>query len=281
MTCQSCVKAVTSALTSLDGVTNVSVSLPNSSATVNFDPLIVKQDQMVEAIEDCGFDTTSTERDSLPLLRQESSELLTSLPPMSVTIANLEVETGPADMTKSIVSIQGMTCASCVANIERMVSPATVPGLISISVNLISEQAMVEHNASILSAEKIAEAIDDVGFEASVVSTKEVVSDSAPADSTIDTTTLKIFGMTCASCVSAVESALLNLPDVKSAVVNLTTQEARVVYQTDKVGIRDLVRTVEDSGFDAIVADGQDNTTQLESLARTREIQQWRRAYQS
>lgn len=280
MRCQSCVKAVTSALTSLDGVTNVSVSLPNSSATVNFDPAIVKEDQMVEAVEDCGFDTTPTEQDSLPLLRQEPSELLTSLPPLSVTNANLEVETGPPDITKSILSIQGMTCASCVANIERMVSPATIPGLISISVNLMSEQAMVEHNASILPAEKIAKAIDEVGFEASVVSSKEVFSDIASTDPTIDTTTLKIYGMTCASCVGNVESALLRLPDVKSAVVNLTTQEARVVYHTDKVGIRDLVQTVEDAGYDAIVADGQDNTTQLESLARTREIQQWRRAYQ-
>jgi len=113
-----------------------------------------------------------------------------------------------------------------------------------------------------------------------VVSSKEFFSDNASTDSTIDTTTLKIFGMTCASCVSNVESALLRLPDVSSAVVNLTTQEARVVYHIDKVGIRDLVRTVEDAGYDAVVADGQDNTAQLESLARTREIQQWRRAYQ-
>ena len=236
---------------------------------------------MIEAIEDCGFDTTPTDQDSSPLLNKESSELLTSLPPMSAADVKLKSATGVENIAKSVLSIHGMTCASCVANIEKMVSPATVPGLISISVNLMSEQAMVEHDASIVSAEKIAEAIDDVGFEAAVVSTKETLSDNTSADPTIDTTTLKIFGMTCASCVNAVESALLTLPDVKSAVVNLTTQEARVVYQTDKIGIRDLVRTVEDSGFDAIVADGQDNTTQLESLARTREIQQWRRAYQS
>ena len=139
---------------------------------------------------------------------------------------------------------------------------------------------MVEHDPSILSADQIAEAIDDVGFEASVISTSEVISGNTPVDSTIDTATLKIFGMTCASCVSSVESALLTLPEVKSALVNLATQEARIVYHTDHVGIRDLVRTVEDAGFDAIVADGQDNTTQLESLARTREIQEWRRAYQ-
>ena len=283
MTCHSCVKSVTSALSSLEGVKNVSVSLPNSSATINYEPSIINEDQLIEAIEDCGFDTTLTEQDSSPLLQKPPNGLvqLTTLPPMSIADAKSKEKSGVTDIAKTTLSIKGMTCASCVANIEKMVSPSTLPGLLSISVNLMSEQAMAEHDPSILSADQIAEAIDDVGFEASVISTKEVISGNTPVDLTIDTATLKIFGMTCASCVSSVESALLALPEVKSALVNLATQEARIVYHTDRVGVRDLVRTVEDAGFDAIVADGQDNTTQLESLARTREIQEWRRAYQN
>lgn len=282
MTCQSCVKSVTDGLSSLDGVKNVSVSLQNSSATVNYDPSVINESQLVEAIEDCGFDTTPAEQDSTPLLKNTQDNLvrLNTFPSKSVAAANSKENHAAANIAKTTLSVRGMTCASCVANIEKMVSPATLPGLQSISVNLMSEQALAEHDPSILPAEKIAEAIDDVGFEASVISTKVAYPESASTDTTIDTATLKIFGMTCASCVSSVESALLALPDVKSALVNLATQEARVVYHTNKVGIRDLVRAVEDAGFDAIVADGQDNTTQLESLARTREIQQWRRAYQ-
>lgn len=287
MTCQSCVKSVTAALSTLDGVSDVSVSLPNSSATVNYDPTLVKEEQLIEAIEDCGFDTTPQEQDSLPLLKGAPDELvqLTTLPPMSVAAAakftqDGEKGGGGQSMAKTILSIRGMTCASCVANIEKMVSPGTMPGLFSLSVNLIAEEGLAEHDPSIVSAEDIANAIDDIGFEASVLSTQDISAGNAPTGLTIDTATLKIFGMTCASCVSAVESAFLSVPDVKSALVNLATQEARVVYHADKVGIRDLVRAVEDAGFDAIVADGQDNTTQLESLARTREIQEWRRAWQ-
>lgn len=283
MTCQSCVKAVTSALSALDGVSNVSVSLPNSSATVNYDPTKVKEDQFIEAIEDCGFDTTPTEQDDLaPLMKGSADELvqLTTLPPMSVAATKLhEEKTAEGNIARTTLSIKGMTCASCVANIEKMVSPATTPGLYLLAVNLIAEEGLAEHDPSIVSAEDIANAIDDIGFEASVISTKEMDPD-LPIDATIDTATLKIFGMTCASCVSAVESAFLLVPNVKSALVNLATQEARVIYHADQVGIRDLVRAVEDAGFDAIVADGQDNTTQLESLARTREIQEWRRAWQ-
>src|SRR5271170_3566200 len=97
------------------------------------------------------------------------------------------------ETVKTTLSVKGMTCASCVANIEKMVSPATLPGLISMSVNLMSEEALAEHDPSVLSADTIAEAIDDVGFEASVLSTKEIGSGSTPTNSTMDTTTLKVF----------------------------------------------------------------------------------------
>jgi len=289
MTCQSCVKAVTSALSALDGVNTVSVSLPASSATVSYNPALIARDQLVEAVEDAGFDTVPTEQDPArsPLLPTPAEAVqLTTLLPMSIASAEKIMDEKPVgsaegQVAQTTLSVKGMTCASCVANIEKMVSPTTLPGLLSLSVNLISEEALAEHDTSILSAQQIADAIDDVGFEATVLTTKLPPSTETSATNTpIDTVTLKIFGMTCASCVSSVESALLALPDVKSALVNLATQEARVVYATESTGIRDLVRTVEEAGFDAIVADGQDNTTQLESLARTREIREWRRAWQ-
>src|SRR5436190_16554615 len=162
MTCQSCVKSVTSALSSLDGVKNVSVSLPNSSATINYDPSTINEDQLIEAIEDCGFDTTPTEQDSTPLLKNPPDDLvqLTTLPPMSIADARSKEKSGVTDIAKTTLLVKGMTCASCVANIENMVSPSTLPGLLSISVNLMSEQAIAEHDPSILSAEQIAEAID-------------------------------------------------------------------------------------------------------------------------
>src|SRR5271169_2680480 len=116
MTCQSCVKSVTSALSALEGVKNVSVSLPNSSASINFDPTVVNEDQLVEAIEDCGFDTTPIEQDTSPLLKQEPHDLveLTTLPPMSIHAATKSSEKLLAgnDTVKTTLSIRGMTCAS-------------------------------------------------------------------------------------------------------------------------------------------------------------------------
>lgn len=53
--------------------------------------------------------------------------------------------------------------------------------------------------------------------------------------------TLDIDGMSCASCVGRVEKALLALPDVSSASVNLATQQASVRF----AGIPDAARAVE------------------------------------
>src|SRR5579862_6211435 len=112
MTCQSCVNSVTTALSALAGVSNVSVSLPNSSATINYDPAIVKEHQLIEAIEDSGFDTTPTEQDEAPLLKGAKDELvmLTTLPPMSVSAT---IKSKEGSTAKTILSIKGMTCASC------------------------------------------------------------------------------------------------------------------------------------------------------------------------
>lgn len=45
------------------------------------------------------------------------------------------------------------------------------------------------------------------------------------------TKTFRVEGMTCASCVSRVEKALMKSDGVESATVNLTTEQAQIVYQ--------------------------------------------------
>ncbi len=61
--------------------------------------------------------------------------------------------------------------------------------------------------------------------------------------------TLPVEGMTCASCVAHVEKALKNLPGVTEAKVNLMSGKAAVIYDQGKVGIQDMVKAVEDIGY--------------------------------
>lgn len=57
MTCGGCVKSVTKVLNDLDGVRSATVSLENKNAQVEFDEGKIQIAQLVEAVEDAGFDT--------------------------------------------------------------------------------------------------------------------------------------------------------------------------------------------------------------------------------
>lgn len=56
MTCGGCVKSVTKVLNGLDGVRSATVSLENKNAQVEFDEGKIQIAQLVEVVEDAGFD---------------------------------------------------------------------------------------------------------------------------------------------------------------------------------------------------------------------------------
>ena len=56
MTCGGCVKSVIKVLNGLDGVRSATVSLENKNAQVEFDEGKIQIAQLVEAVEDAGFD---------------------------------------------------------------------------------------------------------------------------------------------------------------------------------------------------------------------------------
>jgi P-type Cu+ transporter len=104
------------------------------------------------------------------------------------------------------LSIKGMTCASCVARVERVI--AKVPGVASASVNLATEKAEVRYTGPAVRDEVIG-AVRAIGYDV--------------AATTIE---IGIDGMTCASCVARVEKALSAVPGVLTAQVNPVTERA-------------------------------------------------------
>ena len=64
------------------------------------------------------------------------------------------------------------------------------------------------------------------------------------------------------------------MPGVSSVSVSLATELCQVEFDRAMVGPRELVERIEDMGFDAMVSD-QEDSTQMRSLARTKEIQEW------
>ena len=125
--------------------------------------------------------------------------------------------------------IEGMTCASCVGRVERALQK--MPGVVEASVNLATEAASVRSAPGIGLADLRA-AVEKVGY---------TVGESSA--------TLAIDGMTCASCVSRVEKALLRVPGVVRAEVNLATESASVTLATRQIDEAALVAAVERAGY--------------------------------
>lgn len=67
----------------------------------------------------------------------------------------------------------------------------------------------------------------------------------------MDTTVIKIGGMSCQGCVSNIGGVLAGLPGVASADVSLEQAEASVAFDPQLVSRAALVNAIEDAGFDA------------------------------
>lgn len=133
-------------------------------------------------------------------------------------------------MTTEInLSIQGMTCASCVRRVEKSIS--AVAGVEQVEVNLATESARIKMADSAV-LPKVQQAITQAGY-----TTPE------------ETVVLQIEGMTCASCVGRVERALTKVPGVLQASVNLATESAQVRWLGSEPSL--LLAAIEAAGYHA------------------------------
>ncbi|RGP79834.1 cu2+-exporting atpase [Fusarium longipes] len=350
MTCGACTSAVEAGFKGVDGVGNVSVSLVMERAVIMHDPQVISSDDIKEIIEDRGFD---------------AEVLTTDLPsPVAKRFIEQNVDDDDNDFITTTVAIEGMTCGACTSAIEGGFKD--VPGIKTFSISLLSERAIIEHDPDLLTAEQIAEIIDDRGFDATIVDSGKVAADKAGKErdvGNIAITTVAIEGMTCGACTSAVEggfqgvngvlkfnisllaeravithdvtklspeqiadiiedrgfdaevlstqaatdhqnassstaqfkvygvpdasaaenleAALAAMHGVDSVSLSLASSRLTVTHQSGVIGLRAIVEAVEAQGYNALVADNQDNNAQLESLAKTREIGEWRTAFRT
>ncbi len=128
MTCASCVGRVEKALLAVPGALSASVNLATESAEVQVSDPSVRTD-LILAVEATGYSV-------------------------------------PGNITE--LSIDGMTCASCVGRVERALQ--AVPGVTSANVNLATEQATVEGTADVAA---LIAALAETGYTA-----REVAQDS-------------------------------------------------------------------------------------------------------
>ena len=141
-------------------------------------------------------------------------------------------------------------------------------GINSVRVALLAERAVIEYDPSLWTAEKIMNEISDIGFEPSAI-----------PDSSKDTCTLRIYGMTSPNCASTIEKEVGLLLGVLSVAVSRDSEMCRVEFDQNLAGPRDVVFRIEELGYNAVLSTDEDDDTQLQSLMKTKEIQAWRRRF--
>lgn len=129
------------------------------------------------------------------------------------------------------LSIEGMTCASCVGRVEKALKK--VDGVEKAEVNLATEKALI-HASQPLDRALLIKAVQRAGFDIAAIQPIE----------------LSIDGMTCASCVARVEKALKKVSGVEQANVNLATERAWI-QPNATVSSQDLIRAIQKAGYDA------------------------------
>ncbi len=140
--------------------------------------------------------------------------------------------------TKQVtVPITGMTCANCVATIERVTKK--MPGVVAANVNLSSERGTFEFDSGSLTAQDVLDKIEDIGYGVA----------RAEAD-------IPIQGLHDDRDANVVQETLSKIDGVLSASVSFATEKASVAYLPTMVGQGDLRRAIEAAGFKAIVAKG-------------------------
>ncbi|KFM00878.1 Copper-transporting ATPase 1, partial [Aptenodytes forsteri] len=269
MTCNSCVQSIEGVISQKAGVKSIHVSLANRNGTIEYDPLQTCPEDLRSSIEDMGFDASLSAKAELPVaIAQPSPEVQLeshkTKPPSKVSPthpARQETKT----ISKCYVQVTGMTCASCVANIERNLRRED--GIHSILVALMAGKAEVRYNPAVIHPSAIAELIRELGFGATVLE------NCGEGDGILE---LVVRGMTCASCIHKIESTLMKTNGVLYCSVALATNKAHIKYDPEVVGPRDVIQVIKDLGFTTSLVKKDRSASHLD---HKQEIRQWKRSF--
>ncbi|KAM7043405.1 copper-transporting ATPase 1 [Acridotheres tristis] len=269
MTCSSCVQSIEGVLSQKAGVKSVHVSLPNGNGTIEYDPLQTSPEDLRSSIEDMGFDASFPAKAELPVAKAQpcpEAQLDSHKPepPSKVPPAPLGRQESKT-VSKCYVQVTGMTCASCVANIERNLRRED--GIHSILVALMAGKAEVRYNPAVIQPAAIAELIRELGFGATVME------NCGEGDGILE---LVVRGMTCASCVHKIESTLMKTNGVLYCSVALATNKAHIKYDPEAIGPRDVIQVIQDLGFTTSLVKKDRSASHLD---HKQEIRQWKRSF--
>src|SRR3990167_4995398 len=153
----------------------------------------------------------------------------------SAPSATTGVRAGVAGARRVELPVSGLTCHNCVQAVERALR--AVPGVRTATVNLAEGRAVVEYDPEQTGLPALREVVKAAGYR-----------------SDTDRARFTIRGITCASCVTKIEKALLGTAGVLKASVSMGTEEADVEYLPSVADLGAVKAAVGSAGYE--VAEG-------------------------
>ncbi|CAK9171520.1 unnamed protein product [Ilex paraguariensis] len=211
MTCAACSNSVEQALMSVNGVVKASVALLQNKADVAFDTSLVNDEDIKNAVEDSGFEAEILPEPSISHTKSHKTLL-------------------------GQFSIGGMTCAACVNSVEGILRK--LPGVKRAVVALATSLGEVEYDPTAITKNDIVSAIEDAGFEASLVQSSEQ-----------DKMILEVTGISSELDAQVLEGILSNLRGVRQFRFDRISSELEVLFDTEVLGSRSLIDGIEGESF--------------------------------
>lgn len=142
---------------------------------------------------------------------------------------------------KAKIKITGMHCAACAQTLQKELLKAK--GVKQVHVNFATEMAYVEYEDVYINEEKLKLIIRKIGYD--VAEEPRVI-------------TLRIGGMTCASCAQIIAKTLRKTEGVKDASVNLATEKATVSFFPSKTSYKEIRKAIENTGYEVLGREGRE-----------------------
>ena len=170
----------------------------------------------------------------------------------------MTIETAPKPKSETLtIGVGGMTCASCVARVERALKK--VPGVEGANVNLATEKATVSYDAASAEVEALMEAIEGAGYEPRRDSLVFDIAGSAPPD------------------VTALQRAFAGVPSIIAVDVNPELRRVSITFPAGAVDARQLRRAASEAGVELTerAVDSSKSAEAIEAHERRLLVAKW------
>ena len=153
--------------------------------------------------------------------------------------------------------IAGMSCAGCASTIQKNLG--ALKGVESANVNFATAQATVLFQPKQVDPADLISRIRKSGYDVGTASVE-----------------IPIQGMFCASCVKAIEKALLRENGITKAVVNLASEKAKIEYIPSLINLPKIKKVVEQTGYKVLKLPEEGDLEDFESKIRETEYKKLR-----